>query len=429
MANWITNRTGAQIAFSLKNSYVVGADFGESFVVSSANFETTPSYPLVGVSVYPINVSRPKTQEIFPAQGRIIFRTDLSPNITYRVEITVLRLGSHVGLSRLPIRSVERWREAPEFDTINEGPYGRFCEIESLLVDSVAVIGTVEAESPFLSPAKYPVLIVGGESLDGVVVPYSGENARLPANRLISDGVDKSYAALGVTDGLRALSPAKRLVKLYTAYPEMHVQPVSFGFFRRFPGDVFYASKDAYASGDGVNLETGATVRAEPYFSYPGSVTNLVGWSTLYRRSNISGIKLAVIVPDIGDYLVRNPDDGSWHAQITAGLNTLISNIRAATGLTTPVILVTPPIAGSAGDSINAGIAAVTGSAITKFDTRPHMSSSLSPWGLILSEAQHSAIGAQIAAQIATLMSADLEPAGQLDFSSSRQSGLIQFIV
>ena len=56
------------------------------------------------------------------------------------------------------------------------------------------------------------------------------------------------------------------------------------------------------------------------------------------------------------------------------------------------------------------------------------MSSGLNPWGLVLSEAQHSAIGAQIATQIATLMSADLEPAGQLDFSGSRQSGLLQFL-
>jgi hypothetical protein len=428
MANWITNRTGAKIAFSLKNSYIVGADFGESFMIQSGSFDTLPSYPLVGVSIYPINVPGPKTQEVFPARGRIIFRTDLSPNVTYRVDITVLRLGSQVDASRLPIRSVERWREAPEEDVLSEGPYGRFCEIVALLVDTPAILNTVESESPFLSPARYPVLIVGGESMDGVVVPYSGSDIRLPANRLIFDGVEKSYASLGVTNGLLGLSPAKRLVKLYTAYPEMHIQPVSFSISRKFPGEVAYTSKEMYAAGDGINLDTGESVIVEPYYSYPGNVANLVGRSTLYRRGSISAIKLAVIVPDIGDYAMRNPDDSTWHTQLTSGLNSLISQIRAATGLTTPVLLVTPPIAGPAGSGIHSGITGVSGSAITKFDTRPYMTSSLNPWGLILSEAQHSAIGQQIAAQIATLMSADLEPVGRLDFSNSRQSGLIQFL-
>jgi hypothetical protein len=428
MPNWFTNRTGSKISFAITGTNVVGADFGNSFLVSSRSFDTIPSYPLVGVKVAPISVPGGGTQTVRPAEGRVMFATDLNPATTYRVDITVLRLGGQVDVTRLPVRSVERWEDPPEFETESEGPYGRFCEISSIVSDVGSTISTVEASSTFTSPSTYPVLIVGGQNLDGVVVPYAGENARVPGNRLIVDGVEKSFAALGVTNGLIGLSPAKRLVKLYTAYPEMHIQSVSFGFNRKFPNDVYYASRADFEAGNGVNLDQGTTVRSEPYYSYPGSVGSVVARGTLYRPANISGIKLAVIVPDIGDYEIRNPDSASWYAALTTGIQDLITSIRATTGLSTPVLLITPPISGTLGQNFNSAVTAVTGANITKFDSRTYMSSGLNPWGLILSEAQHSAIGAQIAAQIATLMSADLEPAGQLDFSGSRQSGLLQFL-
>lgn len=428
MPNWFTNRTGAKISFAITGTNVVGADFGDSFLINSRSFETIPSYPLIGIKVAPISVPGAGTQTILPAEGRVMFATDLDPAIKYQVDITVLRLGSQVDATRLPIRSVERWEDPPSFETENEGPYGRFCEISAIVSDVGATISTVEAGSTFASPSTYPVLIVGGQNLDGVVVPYAGKDVRLPGNRLIVDGVEKSFASIGVTNGLVGLSPAKRLVKLYTAYPEMHIQSVSFGFNRKFPDDVYYASRADFEAGNGVNLDQGVSVRSEPYYSYPGSVSSIVDRGTLYRPANISGIKLAVIVPDIGDYAIRNPDAASWYAALTTGIQDLITSIRTATGLSTPVLLVTPPISGTLGQNFNSAITAVTGSNITKFDSRSYMSSGLNPWGLILSEAQHSAIGAQIATQIATLMSADLEPAGQLDFSGSRQSGLLQFL-
>jgi hypothetical protein len=342
--------------------------------------------------------------------------------------MTVLRLGSQVDVARLPLRSVERWEDPPSAETDGEGPYGRFCEIVSIVSDTGATITTVEASSTFTSPSLYPVLIIGGQNMDGVVVPYAGEDERLPGNRLIVDGVEKSFASISVSNGLIGLSPAKRLVKMYTAYPEMHIQSVSFGFNRKFPNDVYYASRADFEAGNGVNLDTGTTVRSEPYYSYPGSVSSIVDRGTLYRRANISGIKLAVIVPDIGDYAIRNPDAASWYAALTTGISDLITKIRAATGSSTPILLVTPPISGTLGQNFNSAVTNVTGSNITKFDTRSYMTTGLAPWGLVLSEAQHSAIGQQIAAQIATLMSADLEPAGQLDFSAARQSGLLQFL-
>lgn len=428
MPNWFTNRTGAKISFAITGTNVVGADFGDSFLINSRSFETVQSRPLVGVKVFPINVPGGGTQVVLPAENRVMFATDLDPAKKYRVDITVLRLGGHVDSTRLPIRSTERWEDPPSFETENEGPYGRFCEISAIVSDVGATITTVEAGSTFSSPSVYNVLIVGGQAMDGVVVPYSGQDARLPGNRLVVDGVEKSFAALGVTNGLIGLSPAKRLVKLYTAYPEMHLQSVSFGFNRKFPNDLYYASQADFEAGNGLNLDQGISVRSEPYYSYPGAASSVIDRGTLYRPADISAIKLAVITPDIGDYSVRNPDAASWYSAVTTGIQTLITKIRAATGASTPVLLITPPISGTLGQNFNSACAAVTGSNITKFDSRSYMSSGLNPWGLVLSEAQHSAIGAQIATQIATLMSADLEPAGQLDFSGSRQSGLLQFL-
>lgn len=272
-----TNRSGASIRFDVRETNVVGLDFGDAY---KANLDNEPNvqlqlprivyrYYLSSQSSRPIPWSKP-----VKADGRVIIATALDSSQRYTVEVRVLEVGDVIQTpSRQRLLKTERFREPEEGlpsqygespDPVEGfGPSGGFIEAIGLVCSSTAVVSAPTSDFA----ADLNVLVYGDLTTDASMyveqVPLtSGRDTR------VSDAASKNFIRLACEAAADFITPKRNLVVTNLSWNNQFIH--RFDFPSVLSGTFRYATTNDFKAGFATNPLDGAQVDGFELQSYPG---------------------------------------------------------------------------------------------------------------------------------------------------------------